>query len=207
MTVQVVVTLLVVAWAVRLGSFLFLRVLRTGKDSRFDELKDDPRASPSLPCGQSYRVQRLHLVCRRSWFCDAPARASKELTPIMSTVCCNHAVKFFVVWTGQAVWVWVTLLPVLILNATERDPRLRWSDVVGGIIWGAGFVCELTADLQKQRWRKDPAHKGRFINVGELAAGPIHHTLHGLSRGSGPFHHANAIVWSYCMSMVPLPER
>ena len=78
-----------------------------------------------------------------------------------------RAVKFFVVWTGQAVWIWVTLLPVLILNATEWNPRLRWTDVVGGIIWGAGFVCELTADLQKQQWRKDPAHKGRFINVGD----------------------------------------
>ena len=44
MLLQVVVTLLVVAWAVRLGSFLFIRVLKTGKDSRFDELKDDPRA-------------------------------------------------------------------------------------------------------------------------------------------------------------------
>lgn len=43
---QVVVTLLVVAWSVRLGSFLFIRVLKTGKDSRFDELKDDPRAQP-----------------------------------------------------------------------------------------------------------------------------------------------------------------
>jgi len=78
-----------------------------------------------------------------------------------------RAVKFFVVWTGQAVWVWVTLLPVLILNATERTPRRHWTDVVGGIIWGAGFICELTADLQKQQWRKDPAHKGRFINVGD----------------------------------------
>ena len=76
------------------------------------------------------------------------------------------AVKFFVVWTGQAVWVWVTLLPVLILNATERNPGFRWSDIVGAIIWGLGFACELTADLQKQQWRKDPANKGRFINVG-----------------------------------------
>ena len=34
---------LVVIWAARLGSFLFTRVLKSGKDSRFDEIK------PSLP--------------------------------------------------------------------------------------------------------------------------------------------------------------
>lgn len=84
----------------------------------------------------------------------------------------RRAVKFFVVWTGQAVWVWVTLLPVLILNSTERNPGFRWSDVVGGVIWGAGFACELMADLQKQHWRKDPANKGRFINVGAALVRP-----------------------------------
>jgi steroid 5-alpha reductase family enzyme len=34
---------LIVIWAVRLGSFLFTRVLKSGKDSRFDDIK------PSLP--------------------------------------------------------------------------------------------------------------------------------------------------------------
>ena len=90
----------------------------------------------------------------------------------LNSVAALYAVKFFIVWTGQAVWVWVTLLPVLILNSTERNPGFRWSDVVGGVIWGAGFACELTADLQKQQWRKDPANKGRFINVGDVRTRP-----------------------------------
>ena len=38
-------TALVLSWAARLGSFLFMRVLAAGKDSRFDEIKDKPRAS------------------------------------------------------------------------------------------------------------------------------------------------------------------
>jgi steroid 5-alpha reductase family enzyme len=41
---QIVMTSLVCAWTLRLGSFLVLRVLRTGGDSRFDELKTKPRA-------------------------------------------------------------------------------------------------------------------------------------------------------------------
>jgi steroid 5-alpha reductase family enzyme len=45
---QIVVTTLVLLWAVRLGSLLFYRVLKTGNDSRFDEAKNNP-CKPSLP--------------------------------------------------------------------------------------------------------------------------------------------------------------
>ena len=44
--VQVLVTVLVMCWAMRLGSFLFVRVLKAGNDSRFDELKKKPRGHP-----------------------------------------------------------------------------------------------------------------------------------------------------------------
>ena len=36
------VAVMVVVWAVRLGSFLFLRISRDGKDDRFDEIKTSP---------------------------------------------------------------------------------------------------------------------------------------------------------------------
>ena len=36
------VSLMVVAWAMRLGAFLFIRVKRNGRDDRFDEVKVDP---------------------------------------------------------------------------------------------------------------------------------------------------------------------
>ncbi|PTB37791.1 hypothetical protein M441DRAFT_60950 [Trichoderma asperellum CBS 433.97] len=36
---QLVVTLFLIAWAVRLTSFLFFRILKTGKDDRFDEMR------------------------------------------------------------------------------------------------------------------------------------------------------------------------
>jgi len=39
---QILATTLVCVWTLRLGSFLVLRVLRTGGDSRFDELKHHP---------------------------------------------------------------------------------------------------------------------------------------------------------------------
>ena len=40
--VQAVATAFVVAWALRLGGFLVMRVWKTGHDSRFDEVKHQP---------------------------------------------------------------------------------------------------------------------------------------------------------------------
>ena len=39
---QCIVSVFVCLWAIRLGSFLLYRVLKTGKDSRFDEVKTQP---------------------------------------------------------------------------------------------------------------------------------------------------------------------
>jgi steroid 5-alpha reductase family enzyme len=39
---QIAATAFVVAWAVRLGGFLVVRVWKTGHDSRFDEAKHQP---------------------------------------------------------------------------------------------------------------------------------------------------------------------
>ena len=40
--VQLVASLLVVVWAVRLGAYLFRRILRMKIDHRFDEMRDEP---------------------------------------------------------------------------------------------------------------------------------------------------------------------
>jgi steroid 5-alpha reductase family enzyme len=79
------------------------------------------------------------------------------------------AVKFGAVWAGQALWVWLTLLPVLILNGSRNNTGFRWSDIVGGFIWVCGFICELTADLQKSAFKNKPENKGRFINTGRAS--------------------------------------
>ena len=39
---QILATVLVIIWAARLGGFLLFRVLKTGRDSRFDEAKQQP---------------------------------------------------------------------------------------------------------------------------------------------------------------------
>lgn len=80
---------------------------------------------------------------------------------------CRPAVKFLAVWLGQALWVWVTLLPVLILNGSRIDNNFQWSDAVGGVLWVVGFACEALADFQKSSFKTKPENKGKFIDTGE----------------------------------------
>lgn len=114
---QIGVTMMVLLWTVRLGSFLFLRTMITGGDSRFEEAKTKPGL-------------------------------------------------FFVYWTVQAVWVWVCSLPLILENASVRNPGVNWSDVIGIMLYTTGFLVEAVADLQKFFFKKNPENKGRFVDVG-----------------------------------------
>ena len=116
-TRQVIQSSCITAWAVRLGLFLFTRVLREGKDSKFDKVRDNP---PML--------------------------------------------LFF--WTIQAVWIFTTALPTLMLNTSIENPPLTLKDYVGWSIWTAGFCIEVIADHQKTIFRSNPANHKKFITTG-----------------------------------------
>ncbi|XP_074659189.1 uncharacterized protein LOC141911959 [Tubulanus polymorphus] len=73
---------------------------------------------------------------------------------------------FFVYWTMQAIWVFVTLLPSLILNSKTVDRPLGWRDYAGWSIWAVGFLTEVLADYQKSVFRNNPENKGKFISSG-----------------------------------------
>ena len=53
---QILATVLVIVWAARLGGFLVFRVIKTGRDSRFDEAKKQPCKIPGL-------AQCSHALC------------------------------------------------------------------------------------------------------------------------------------------------
>ena len=56
---QLLATVLVIIWAVRLGGFLVFRVIKTGRDSRFDDAKKQPCESlAGLPDGL-FTIRRL----------------------------------------------------------------------------------------------------------------------------------------------------
>ncbi|KAF6721276.1 hypothetical protein FQA47_007131 [Oryzias melastigma] len=106
-TRQKVQTGLVTAWGLRLGTFLFLRILKDGHDRRFNNVRESPGT-------------------------------------------------FFVYWTVQAVWVFMTLLPTLMLNSEKRNVPLGARDYIGWTVWGLGFATEAIADQQKWLFKRDP---------------------------------------------------
>lgn len=80
--------------------------------------------------------------------------------------------KFLVLWVAQTVWVFMNLLPVLIINAGEADVPLGaavtdWPALAG---WAVGFACEVIADHQKSAFRALPANAHTFIRSGLWAA-------------------------------------
>jgi len=108
---------LVSVWALRLGSFLFLRIRRAGFDRRFTRMKTI------------------------FW-------------------------QFLMTWTLQGLWVFVTLSAGLAaMTSVESRPPGSFA-LLGGCLWLAGFLIEVTADRQKRRFRENPANHNRFIREG-----------------------------------------
>jgi len=114
---SIMLLVLVLIWAGRLGPFLFRRVLRAGKDDRFDAIKRSPS-------------------------------------------------RLFLTWTLQALWVSLTLAAALAAVTSTEPKALDTFAYVGLAVWVIGFALEAVADLQKSRFRADPANKGAFISSG-----------------------------------------
>lgn len=53
-------------------------------------------------------------------------------------------------------WVFMTLLPTLMLNGERRDVPLGTRDYAGWALWGFGFATEAIADQQKWIFKSDP---------------------------------------------------
>ena len=115
---ELIVSFLVVVWAVRLSSFLYFRIHRTGKDGRFDQLKTSP-------------------------------------------------VRFLVPWTIQGLWVFLTMIVVVVVNsqATPAPAFGAW-DAVGLSVWCLGFGIEVVADNQKTAFNREPTNEGKWIDRG-----------------------------------------
>ncbi|GLI66250.1 hypothetical protein VaNZ11_010000 [Volvox africanus] len=73
---------------------------------------------------------------------------------------------FFVYWTMQAVWVFVSLLPVLFVNGAAKAAPLRALDALGILVYAVGLCLESVADHQKSAFKSRPQNKGRFIDEG-----------------------------------------
>ena len=76
-------------------------------------------------------------------------------------------VRFLVPWTLQALWVFVTLNVVIVLNCkyVPSSPLGLW-DAVGIGMWVLGFGIEVIADHQKTAFNARPENHGKWIDEG-----------------------------------------
>jgi steroid 5-alpha reductase family enzyme len=72
--------------------------------------------------------------------------------------------QFLMTWTLQGLWVSVTLAAGLAAMTVLEHKPIGLLGVFGIFLWIVGFVVEVTADNQKQGFRRE--HPGEFINMG-----------------------------------------
>lgn len=74
--------------------------------------------------------------------------------------------RFLMTWTLQGVWVFLTMLPVLMVNQRANDTKINWVDCLGFSLFIFGFLFEVISDHQKSTFRSDPANKEKFMSTG-----------------------------------------
>lgn len=73
---------------------------------------------------------------------------------------------FLMTWTIQGLWVLLTVSAALAaITANNRHP-FGWIGITGVVLWGVGLAIEITADVQKQRFRRAPCNRNQFIRSG-----------------------------------------
>ena len=74
--------------------------------------------------------------------------------------------RFLVAWTLQGLWVVLTASAAHVAILAEQRAPIGVFFYAGIAVWLLGFAWEAIADSQKSAFKKDPANKGKFINVG-----------------------------------------
>jgi steroid 5-alpha reductase family enzyme len=74
--------------------------------------------------------------------------------------------RFLNFWTIQGLWVTITVGAALAAITTTTRQGLDLFALIGFLIWVLGFAVEAVSDAQKNRFRADPANRGKFIQTG-----------------------------------------
>lgn len=77
-----------------------------------------------------------------------------------------NPMRFFVVWTIQALWVILTVACALVIITGGTSKEIGTLGFIGIGMWVIGFLIEVIADAQKTAFKKDPKNKGKFIRGG-----------------------------------------
>lgn len=73
--------------------------------------------------------------------------------------------SFFWVFMVQGILSLLIAVPVIFVN-TYGGPSLGWLDVIGTMVWGAGFFLEAMSDYQLSRFKRKPSNKEHLLMSG-----------------------------------------
>lgn len=114
---NLILSIFIIIWAVRLGSFLFFRIQKAGEDKRFRDIKPSPT-------------------------------------------------RFFMTWTLQGMWVSICSACAITAMSTSEGIIVNTLFFVGAITFILGFLIEIIADNQKNKFKNNPNNKNKFISTG-----------------------------------------
>ena len=138
---QIVASIFIMLWGARLSGFLLFRIIKTGKDDRFDDKRDRFWSFLGFWVFQMFWVRCYTSRCLSSYATDCRSQ------------------------------VWTVSLPVTILNSPnvtrfDQPSFGTGRDIAGVILFIVGFFMESVSDIQKYRFRSNPANKGKVCDVG-----------------------------------------
>lgn len=74
--------------------------------------------------------------------------------------------SFFQVFLLQGVLLWIVSAPLLAAQQSALPARLTALDALGALLWLVGFYFEAAGDYQLERFKANPANKGRVLDSG-----------------------------------------
>jgi len=94
--------------------------------------------------GEDFRYQKWRQEAGRSWWWRS----------------------YFKVFLLQGVIMWIVSAPLLGAQHSSTPTRLIWLDYGGVLLWLIGFIFEAGGDWQLDRFRSNPANKGKLLTTG-----------------------------------------
>lgn len=102
---------------------------------------------------------------RLGWFLFARIHNNNGIDSRFTTIKAYNP-RFMMAWTLQGVWVFFTMLPVLMLHQASEDFAFNVLDYVGIPLWAVGWLFEIISDYQKSAFRKLAENRDKFIYTG-----------------------------------------
>lgn len=75
-------------------------------------------------------------------------------------------ISLFKVFLLQALFLWVIALTLQYAQISPAPAHFTWLDFLGTGMWMVGFVFESVSDWQLERFKADPANKGKVMDRG-----------------------------------------